>query len=73
MERYFELQYNIAIIALIILGVVVASIILFFIVKGIILFYKSHSRRYEYNCLLDEYVRKEDPHEKNRHDHRCNR
>ena len=60
MERYFELQYTLAIISMIILGIVVGAIILIFIIKGIILFYKSHSKKYEYNPLIDEYVRKDE-------------
>ena len=64
MEKYFELQYMLTIIGLIILGAVALFVIVFFLKNAIIYFYKSHSKKYEYDPEFDEYVRKKNQHDK---------
>ena len=63
MEKYFEFEYNMEIWALIIAGCIVALyivyLIIYFSVRGIIKLYKSHSDKYKYDPMRDEYVRKE--------------
>lgn len=45
-------------IALGLLGLVLAIVIIYGLYKWISDVYKSHSKKYEYNCLLDRYERK---------------
>lgn len=62
MEKFFELQYNLQIIALIGLGVAIVLLGIIYGIHGLVYFYKSHSKRYEYS--RGKYVKKE----KDRHD-----
>ena len=62
MEKYFELQYNLSIIGLVILGIVVTFFIIFFAKEAIIYLYKRHSKKYEFDLERGDYVRKKDKH-----------
>lgn len=39
---------------------------IYWAVIGISYFYKSHSKKYEWNCLINEYEKKENTNEKRR-------
>lgn len=66
MEKYFELQYNMHIFGLIVLGVTIGFFVIFFGIIGIKDYYKSHSKKYHYDLERGEYVRKEDKNDRTR-------
>lgn len=41
-----------------IIAVLLTILIVYWLIKGIAYFYKSHSKKYEYNCVLREYVKR---------------
>ena len=59
MNKYFELQYWIEIIGLIAIGLFIVGCIIYFLVDVIVDFYKSKSKKWTYNCILDRWERKD--------------
>ena len=60
LEKWAEMQVIGFYIGLIALALILIAIVIYFIVKGIKHLYKSHSKKYEWNCEINDYVKKEE-------------
>lgn len=58
MDKYFELQYWLTIISICIVVLIIAIGVIKFIVECIIDSYRRKSKKWQYDCVLNRWVKK---------------